>query len=111
MVLMAGRAQEDAAFALADRLAGGGWNVPARHLSRGHERRKTYLMLEKVRPSLRGLRERRREQPAQHERREKAIRALKASDDLAFVVHANIDAWGRLDPESMYRVLKLRGLI
>ena len=69
------------------------------------------MMLRNVRPSLRGLRERRREEAAQRERREEAIRGHKASDDLAFVVHANIDAWGRLDPESMHRVLKLRGLI
>jgi hypothetical protein len=70
------------------------------------------MMLEKVRSSLRSLRERRREQAAERKRREEAVRALiKAPDDLAFVVHANIDSWGRLDPESMYRVLKLRGLI
>jgi hypothetical protein len=69
------------------------------------------MMLEKVRSSLRGVRERRREEAAQRKRREEATRAHKASDDLAFVVHANIDGWGRLDPENMYRVLKLRGLI
>jgi hypothetical protein len=69
------------------------------------------MMLEKVRSSLKSLRERRREQAGERKRREEAIRALKASDDLAFVVHANIDGWGQLDPESMYRVLRLRGLI
>jgi hypothetical protein len=69
------------------------------------------MMLEKVRSSLRSLRERRREQAAEPKRREEAVRAVKASNDLAFVVHANIDSWGRLDPENMYRVLRLRGLI
>jgi hypothetical protein len=34
-----------------------------------------------------------------------------ASDDVAFVVNANIDGWGPLYPESTYRVLRLRGLI
>jgi hypothetical protein len=69
-------------------------------------------MPEKVRSFLRSLRERRREQAAQRKRRRRgAVRALEASDDLAFVVHANIDSWGRLDPENMYRVLRLRGLI
>jgi hypothetical protein len=34
-----------------------------------------------------------------------------ASDDVAFVVIANIDGSGPLDPESTYRVLRHRGLI
>jgi hypothetical protein len=69
------------------------------------------MMLEKVRSSLRGVRERRREEAAQRKRREEAIRSHKASDDLAFVVHASIDGWAQLDPKSMYWALRLRGLI
>jgi hypothetical protein len=71
------------------------------------------MMLEKVRSSLRGVRERRREEAAQRKRREEAIRphADLASDDVAYVVHANIDGWAQLDPKSMYWALRLRGLI
>jgi hypothetical protein len=42
--------------------------------------------------------------------RARAINA-GASDDVAFVVIANIDGWAPLDPEGAYRVLRLRGLI
>jgi hypothetical protein len=40
-------------------------------------------------------------------------RAINAggSDDVAFVVHANIDGGAPLKPESMYSLLKERGLI
>jgi len=42
--------------------------------------------------------------------RARAINA-EASDDVAFVVNVNIDGWGPVEPESIYRFLKQRGVI
>jgi hypothetical protein len=71
------------------------------------------VILEKVRSSVRGIRERRREEARLRRRREEAIRphADPAADDVAYVVHASIDDWAQLDPKSMYWALRLRGLI
>jgi hypothetical protein len=41
LVVMAGERRGNAAYALAELLAGEDWNVLARHLSRGRERRRT----------------------------------------------------------------------
>jgi hypothetical protein len=42
--------------------------------------------------------------------RARAINA-EASDDVAFVVNVNIDGWRPVEPESIYRFLKQRGVI